>query len=128
MKMRGSVDGLASLRTGLARIAEKAELADALLVAAEEVRTVARANLRDGQPPEDRRGALADSLSVAVAEDGSSVTVGTTLAQGWHAEFGTLARPATPWLEPAFEAARPGIIARVVFMLRRRISSVGRGI
>ncbi len=119
MKIRGSVEGLASLRGGLARIAERAPLADALAAAAEEIRSAARANLQDGQPPENRRGELADSLRVTAADDGLSVTVGTTLAQGWHVEFGSLARPATPWLEPALEAARPRILAS----LRQRLAA-----
>ena len=111
MKMRGSVEGLASLRGGLARIAEKAVLTDALVAAGEAVRGAAVINLQDAQPPEKRRGDLADSLVVIPATDGLSVTVGTTLAQGWHVEFGSLNRPATPWLEPALDAARPGILA-----------------
>jgi hypothetical protein len=119
MKIRGSVEGLASLRGGLARIAERAPLADALVAAGEEIRSAARANLRDGQPPENRGGELADSLNVAAADDGLSVTIGTTFAQGWHVEFGSLARPATPWLEPALEAARPRILAR----LRQRLAA-----
>jgi hypothetical protein len=113
MKIHSRVDGLESLRGGLARIADRAALADALAAAAEEVRSGARANLQDGKPPENRQGDLADSLSVAIAEDGLSVTVGTTLPQGWRLEFGSLARPATPWLEPALETARPGILARI---------------
>ena len=125
MKMRGRVDGLESLRGGLARIADRAELADVLSEVAEEVRAGARANLQDGQPPESRQGDLAGSLVIATAGDGLSVTIGTTAQQGWHLEFGSLARPATPWLEPAFEAARPGILARVVFILQRRIRAAG---
>ena len=112
MKFRGSVDGLESLRGGLGRIVDRAALAEALASAAEDIRTAARANLQDGQPPESRRGDPAASLVIAPASDGTGVTVGTAAAQGWHAEFGSLARPATPWLEPALEAARPGILAR----------------
>jgi hypothetical protein len=118
MKIRGSVEGLASLRGGLARIAERAPLADALVVAGEEIRAAARANLQDGRPPENRGGELADSLRVTAADDGLSITIGTMLAQGWHAEFGSLARPATPWLEPALETARPKILAS----LRQRLA------
>jgi hypothetical protein len=119
MKFRGSVDGLESLRAGLGRIADSAALADALASAAEDIRTAARANLQNGQPPESRRGDLAASLVIAPASDGASVTVGTAASQGWHAEFGTLAQPAAPWLEPALEAARPGILAR----LRQRLAA-----
>ena len=119
MKIRGSVEGLDSLRDGLARIADKPALTDAVAVAAEEVRAAARVNLQDGHTPENRRGDLADSLVIAPAADGMSVTVGTTAAQGWHLEFGSLARPATPWLGPALEAARPGILTR----LRQRLAA-----
>lgn len=119
MKIRGSVEGLASLRGGLARIADRAALADALAAGAEDIRMAARANLQDGQPPEAGRGDLADSLVLAASADGMSVSVGTTAAQGWHREFGTLARPAMPWLEPALETARPGILTR----LRQRLAA-----
>jgi hypothetical protein len=119
MKIRSSVEGLDSLRGGLARIADKAALADAVAVTAEEVRAAARANLQDSGPPGNGRGQLADSLVIAPAADGLSVTVGTTAAQGWNLEFGTVARPATPWLGPALEAARPGILTR----LRQRLAA-----
>jgi hypothetical protein len=119
MKFRGSVDGLESLRGGLGGIADSAALADALASAAEDIRTAARANLQDGQPPESRRGNLAASLVIAPASDGASLTVGTTAPQGWHLEFGSLAQPAAPWLETALEAARPGILAR----LRQRLAA-----
>jgi hypothetical protein len=113
MKIRGRVEGLASLRSGLARIADRAALAEMLTAGAEDIRAAARVNLQDGQPPQSRRGDLADSLVITPAADGLSVTVGTTAAQGWHLESGTLARPAMPWLEPALETARPGILARL---------------
>ena len=119
MKMRGSVEGLASLRGGLARIADRVVLIDALVAAGETVRAAVLVNLQDGPPPENRRGELAASVAVVPAADGLSVTVSTTAAQGWHREFGTLARPATPWLEPALEAARPGILAA----LRQRLAA-----
>jgi hypothetical protein len=63
---------------------------------------------------------LAGSLKIVPAPDGTSVTVGTTLPQGWHQEFGSLTQPATPWLEPALEAARPGILARLRLWLAAR--------
>ena len=113
MKIQASVDGLASLRSGLAGIADETALAKALAATAEEVRSGALANLQDGKPPESRQGALAASLSITTAANGLSVTVGTALPQGWHLEFGSLSRPATPWLEPALQAAHPGILARI---------------
>jgi hypothetical protein len=55
---------------------------------------------------------LARSLTVQPAQDGS-YTVSTPLDYGWHLEFGSLSRPAHPWLEPAAEDARQGFIARM---------------
>jgi Bacteriophage HK97-gp10, putative tail-component len=113
MKFYASVEGLASLQAGFAGIADETALADALAASAEEIRGAARANLQNGKPPESRRGDLADSLAIVPAADGMSVSVGTALPQGWYLEFGTRARPATPWLEPALDDARPGILARI---------------
>lgn len=113
MKIRASVDGLAGLRAGLAGIADDATLGEALSASADEVRAAAEANLGDAG-----HGALAASITVARVPDGLGVTIGTTQAQGWHREFGSFSRPAEPWLEPALEAARPGILAR----LRQRIA------
>ena len=119
MTIRGKVEGVESLRGGLARIVDREALADALTAAAEEVRVAAQANLQDGHTPENRRGDLAASLVTIPAANGLSATVGTTATQGWHLEFGTVARPATPWLEPALQAARPGILAS----LRQRLAA-----
>jgi hypothetical protein len=116
MKIRASVDGLGSLHAGLSGIAGDAGLAEALSASAEEVRAAAQANLGG----DAQRGELAASISVVHIPDGLSVSVGTTSAHGWHREFGTLARPAEPWLEPALEAARPGILARLRQSFARR--------
>jgi len=118
MKFTGRVDGLESLGARLAGIVDGAALADALSACAEEIRAAAQAN-----PDHDAgHGELVASLEVAHAPNGLSITVGTSQAQGWHREFGTLTSPAAPWLEPAFEAARPGILAR----LRQRLAAAVR--
>jgi hypothetical protein len=126
MKISGTVDGLDSLSARLARIADPEELAETLGAAAEDVRHAALAQLHDAAPSDARRGNLATSLVVTPSADGSSVSVGTMAADGWHREFGSMARPAAPWLEPALEAARPGILARVALSLNRRIRAPGR--
>jgi hypothetical protein len=122
MKMTGRLHGLEGLRRTLLRIADEASLRDAIRDSAEDVREAARANLRDGQPPDGRSGALAGSLSVEMTDSGQSAYIGTGLDYGWHLEFGSLTRPPTPWLEPALDAARPGILAR----LRYRLAASGK--
>ena len=119
MKIRGGLDGLESLHKGLARITDPVPLAGAVAEAAEAVRGAAQANLRDELASGERPGGLADSVSIDHAADGLSITVGTTAAQGWHREFGSISRPATPWLAPALEAARPAILARIRLILAR---------
>ena len=109
MKIRGGLDGLESLHKGLVRITDPVRLAGAVAEAAEAVRSAAQANLRDEL----------DAVTINHAPDGLSVTVGTTAAQGWHREFGSISRPAAPWLAPALDAARPGIIARIRLILAR---------
>jgi len=112
MKMTGRLDGLDALRGALGRIAGDAELEAQVNAAAEEIREAARAGLADGQTPDSRSGALARSLTVEPAGDGKSAVIGTDLDYGWHLEFGSLARSATPWLEPALDEARPGVLSR----------------
>jgi hypothetical protein len=107
------LDGLDHLRRALTRIAETSELTAHLRAGAEDIRTAARASLGDGLPPDSRTGALAASLSLDLAQNGMTATVGTDLDYGWHLEFGSRGGAATPWLEPAFAEARPGILARL---------------
>ena len=122
MRLTGRLDGLEQLHRALTRIAEPSELEASLRAGAEDIRAAARAGLGDGHPPDSRTGALAASLTVEMADDGMSARIGTGLDYGWHLEFGTLTRPATPWLEPALDEARPGILAR----LKRWLAGSGR--
>jgi hypothetical protein len=117
MRLRGRVDGLGRLGAALAGIAEGGALSPGLRETAEEIRARAAANLADGAPPDSRSGALARSLTVSPASDGG-FTVGTPLDYGWHLELGSLARRPAPWLAPAAEDARPGLLAR----LRERLN------
>jgi hypothetical protein len=122
MKFASRLEGLDVFRSALARIADEDELSRHLEASAREVEEAARANLDDGRPPESRSGALAASLAVSLASDGKSASVGTPLDYGWHLEFGALARPAEPWLSPALDGKRPGILAR----LRNWLSGASR--
>jgi hypothetical protein len=122
VRLTGRLDGLQQMHRALRRIAEPSELEASLKAGAEDIRAAARAGLGDGLPPDSRTGALAASLSVEMAEGGTSARIGTGLDYGWHLEFGTLTRPATPWLEPALDEARPGILAR----LKRWLAGSGR--
>ena len=112
MKLTGRINGLASLNARLSAMTDDALFTPDLQDAAKDIRERALARLADGVPPDSRSGALAQSLTVQPAADGSYI-VGTPLDYGWHLEFGSLDRAAAPWLAPAAEAARPGLIARI---------------
>lgn len=127
MKISSRVDGVDGLRGALSRIAEPFELTEHLEAAAEDVLAAAQANLTDGQPPESRSGALAESLTVDAASDGTGFIVGTPLDHGWHLEFGSSSRSASPWLKPAFDASRSGVLARVKFWLANSGKRATRG-
>jgi hypothetical protein len=122
MKFDARLDGLDDFNRALSDIAASGEIKDALKEAASGLHDAAIARLHDGQPPESVTGALASSLQVDLADDGMSATVGTSLDYSWQLEFGSLGRPATPWLEPALRDAQPGILARI----RRWLASSGK--
>jgi hypothetical protein len=122
MRLTGRLDGLEQLRRALTRIAEPSELEASLKAGAEDIRAAAQAGLGDGRPPDSRTGALAASLSVEMAQGGTSARIGTGLDYGWHLEFGSLGGAPSPWLEPALEQARRGILAR----LKRWLAGSGR--
>ena len=113
MKIAARFEGMDGLSATLSGIADAAGLGGVLEAAAADVRDAAAANLADGQPPDSRSGALAQSLAVTPGGDGLSFTVATPLDYGWHLEFGSLSHPATPWLAPAIDAALPSIERRL---------------
>ncbi|WP_088348504.1 MULTISPECIES: hypothetical protein [Rhodomicrobium] len=113
MKLDARIEGLGAFGDALERIADPSGLAEVLETAAESICGAARVKLADGQPPDSRSGALAASLTVEAASDGAGYKVGTPLDYGWHLEFGSLGRAATPWLEPSLDDARPGIVDAV---------------
>lgn len=113
MKMTAELRGMAELNAALSGLANADGLAEVLEACAGDVRDAAAANLADGAPPDNRTGVLAQSLAITPGAGGLSVTVSTPLDYGWHLEYGTLARPATPWLAPALDAAAPSIRGRL---------------
>ncbi len=116
MKLNARLEGLPALTARLSAVADAATLNADLRDTAEAIRRSAAANL-DGAGS----GALAASLTVS--EDGAGgYTVATPLDAGWYLEFGTRARAARPWLAPAVDAARPGLLDR----LRQRLTAVLR--
>jgi Bacteriophage HK97-gp10, putative tail-component len=119
MKLDARVDGLDALSRALSDIAADDVLKAAVESAATEVRDAVVARLRDGQPPQSASGALAGSLTIDLAGEGLSATVGTPLDYAWQLEFGSRNRPPMPWLEPAFREAQPGILATVKAWLAR---------
>lgn len=104
MRLRGRIEGLARFQAALAEIGGGEDIAQDLAATAEDIRKRAAANLPDG--------ALAQSLTVNASGDGG-YTVSTPLDHGWHREFGSIGRPATPWLAPAAEDAKPALLARI---------------
>lgn len=113
MNFNVHIDGLGAFSRALSDVATSEELRDAIKAASDGLHDAAIARLHDGSAPESASGALAASLTVDIAEDGMSASVGTPLDYGWQLEFGSLSRPATPWLEPAFRDAQPGMLARL---------------
>jgi hypothetical protein len=110
--LRGRIDGLAQLSARLSAMVEPKTLAGDLRETAEEIRERAVADLGEGP--------LAGSVSVETDGDDGFV-VGTPLEAGWHREFGSLKRPASPWLAPPADAARAGLVARIAARLRRAV-------
>ncbi len=121
MKISIRLGRLPDLTASLSHLANLDGLADALEDAASQVRDAAVARLSDGQPPNSHTGALAKSLTVTRDGSGLSYTLSTPLDHGWHLEHGGLQRPATPWLAPAFEDARPAIERRLGDWLTRAV-------
>jgi hypothetical protein len=125
VKLSGGVSGLAGLNAALSEIGEGAALDKALAETAEEIRQRSVAHLADGAPPDSRTGALADSITVTRDANGGYI-VGTPLDYGWHLEFGSSARPATPWLTPAAEQAQSGLTDRASESLNGAVAGAAR--
>lgn len=103
-------------------------LARAVAESAEELRDTARELIgkpgtdrpsRPGEPPRADSGRLRDSIFARAR--GLKAEVGTELAYGRHLEFGTARVAARPWLQPAFEARKARIAARLAEAARRAL-------
>ena len=103
---------------GLSRALEKTEpVDDALRASAEDVAAEARERLeRDGGPG---TRALADSIDVQRGSRPLTYRVLSLAPRAWFREFGSLSRAQQPWLRPALDRARSGIVRRVGQALRR---------
>lgn len=121
--IRAKVMGQKSLAARLKRLraAQRAKLKTAVAESLADVRDRARANIRSGT------GALAESVEARPDADGLGGSVGTALPHGRHLEFGTRRMAARPWLQPAFDAAKPKIRKRLRAAVRAANRSVARG-
>jgi len=102
----------------LSRALDESEaIDDALRASAEDVAAEAREGLeRDGGPG---TRALANSLAVRREPRALSYRVVSLAPRAWFREFGSLSRAQQPWLRPALDRARSGIVRRVGQALRR---------
>ena len=103
---------------GLSQALDNSEAVDdALRASAEHVAAEAREGLeRDGGPGTRALGA---SLEVQRGPRPLSYRVVSLAPRAWFREFGSLSRAQQPWLRPALDRARSGIIRRVGQALRR---------
>jgi hypothetical protein len=121
VRVTSHLTGTAELKAALDRIADEQTLRQEIEAAAQDLREAAQRQLSDAHPPESRTGALARSLHVALASGGPpEASISTPLPYGWHLEFGTLTRPAQPWLAPALDEIRPRILQQIREWLARR--------
>lgn len=75
--------------------------------------TVTHAASAPGSPPAIDTGKLVGSVTHKISADGLDAAIGTNTAYGAHLEFGTKKMAARPWLFPAFERNRKGIVKRI---------------
>lgn len=117
-------------RAGRRAAIRKDILARAVAKSAEDLRDAAREMIGKpgtarrslpGEPPRVDTGRLRDSLFVRLRKGGLSAEVGTDLEYGRDLEFGTRRVAARPWLQPAFEASKARIAARLAEAARRAL-------
>jgi len=103
---------------GLSRALDESDaLNEALRASAQEVANEAREGLeRDGGPGTQ---ALANSLEVQRGSRPLGYRVVSLAPRAWFREFGSLSRAQQPWLRPALDRARAGIVGRVGQAIRR---------
>lgn len=120
--MPARIVGLDRLRRKLARLpaSVRKETVAALIQGAQQIAESARSRVATD------RGELADSIAVGASDDGLSVTVEASAEHAKFVEFGTRHTPARPFLLPAFEEARPKVVAAVAEAARRAIKNVAK--
>lgn len=72
-------------------------------------------------------GDLKDSIRVRGSEDGMSISVEAPAEHARFVEFGTRRTPARPFLLPAFEEAKPKIVAEIKEAVRRALKDAAKG-
>ena len=72
-------------------------------------------------------GSLRNSIHVRQSEEGMSASVETSAEHARHVEFGTRHAPARPFLLPAFDEAKPKVVAEVRGAVRRALKDGAKG-
>ncbi len=120
MKFRATVDGADSLERRLMRLVTDAEIDASLRVGAEAIRSEARDRLA-GEPG---ARALADGIAIERESNGdvTRYRIGSEDAAAVAIEYGTRARPGSPFLLPAFVA----IVSNIRAMFTRALDRAKR--
>lgn len=121
--MAATIVGLERLRRKLRKIpvAVRKEASMAIAEGAEQIAGGARARV-----PVDS-GELAGSIKVHLGDDGMSAVVEAAAEHAKFVEFGTRQTPARPFLLPAFEEAKPKIVAEIKEAVRRALKDAAKG-
>jgi hypothetical protein len=121
MKLSVRLSGLEEMDAALGRIADPAGLAPVIAAGAEDVARAAAQRLEEAShsAPDAGHTALVRSLMTEFSDNGLEASIATPSDHGWRLEFGSLDAPAQPWLEPALQEARPGILRRIAEWLAR---------
>jgi HK97 gp10 family phage protein len=77
-----------------------------------------------GQPPASDIGNLASHITYSTSRRGLEGRVGTNVVYGKFLEFGTKNMAARPWLWPAYEARKRGVIQRLILHVRRALDQL----
>lgn len=107
--MSARMEGLPELRATLANVAA-AEISKAKREIKRSALNVVNGAKR--RAPVDT-GRLRNSLTHEIDADGLDARIGTNVEYAPHVEFGTFAQRAQPYLFPALEEERAGLLARL---------------
>ncbi len=107
--MSAKITGLDAFKRRLADGAAMRGLKNAADESSAALRAAAERRLAEVAP--DEASKIAASMSVETAADGLRVRLRADGDRAAALEFGTLKRPAQPWLEPALTASRQAVVA-----------------